>query len=285
MSEPREPGIVPAVVHADEVSAFARDGVVALRNVFTSEWLDLLRSEIDSALANPGPNLVRHTKDEDGPAYYEDFWSWNRSAAFTRFVHDSPAASLAAQLLGAPSINLVMDNWFLREAGSASRPPFHHDISYFDFTGTMCVLWLPLEPVTKESGISFVRGSHLWGKHFMRVRFGDGHAADVEGRVTVNGIDYEPVPEIEADPDSFDLLSFDLDLGDCLYFDMRTLHGGVSTVIPDETVHRYTLRMTAPDGRIQYRGEWAAQERAMFEAAGYNNGDRLAGEMFPQLYP
>ncbi len=35
----------------------------------------------------------------------------------------------------------------------------------------MCVLWLPLEPVTKENGISFVRGSHLWGKHFLRVRF------------------------------------------------------------------------------------------------------------------
>ena len=45
-----------------------------------------------------------------------------------------------------------MDNWFFREAGSKSGAPFHHDISYFDFEGTMCVLWLPLEPGKKGGG-------------------------------------------------------------------------------------------------------------------------------------
>jgi ectoine hydroxylase-related dioxygenase (phytanoyl-CoA dioxygenase family) len=270
-------------VRPDEIDAFRRDGVVRLRDKFSAEWLDGLRQAITDSLAAPGPNMVRHTSEPGVPGYYEDFWCWRESPTFTDFVRNSPAAPLAAQLLSAPSINLVMDNWFMREAGSTSRPPFHHDISYFDFVGSMCVLWLPLEPVSKEDGISFVRGSHTWGKHFMRVRFGDGHRTDGSG--TVNGIDYEPVPDIEGNPDDYQLLSFDLDAGDCLFFDMRTLHGGVSTVVPSETVHRYTLRMTAPDGRIAYRGDWAAQERAMFEAAGYSNGDRLVGDFFPQLWP
>ena len=64
-----------------------------------------------------------------------------------------------------------MDNWFLREAGSKSSTPFHHDISYFDMDGTMCVLWLPLQPTKKNEGVVWVRGSHLWNKFFLRVLF------------------------------------------------------------------------------------------------------------------
>ncbi len=282
VKQPSADSISP--ISSAEIEAFQTDGVVPLRSRFSTSWIEQLRTAIDHARTNPGPNLVRHTTQPDSPGYYEDFWSWNRSAAFTSFVHESPAAPLAAQLLDAPSINLVMDNWFLREAGSTSRPPFHHDISYFDFTGSMCVLWLPLEPVTKQSGITFVQGSHLWGKHFMRIRFGDGHPTDEQHAITVNGVEYEPPPDIEND-DAYELLTFDLQLGDCLFFDMRTLHGALSTQVPDETIHRYTLRMAGPDGRISYRGDWAAQERALFEAAGYGDGDRLEGDFFPQLFP
>lgn len=258
--------------------------MVALRGQFEPEWLQLLGETVDAALRTPGPNLVNHSKNPDAPAYYEDFWSWNRYLGFERFVRESPCSALAAELLSAGRINLVMDNWFLREAGSASRPPFHHDISYFDFEGTMCVLWLPLEPVSAENGIAFVKGSHLWDKLFLRVRFADGHRVDGKS-CEVNGQRYEPPPDIAAAPERYQLAHFDLDLGDCIYFDMRTLHGGLSTVIPTETVRRYTLRMCAEDGRIRYRGDWAREERALFEAAGYADGDALDGPFFPPLWP
>ena len=272
------------IVSPAEIAAFQRDGVVALRQKFDAEWINLLSNTIDESRDRPSPHLVRHTKDPNAPAYYEDFWSWSMFDGFERFVRDSPTSAHAAQLLDAQRINLVMDNWFMREAGSKSRPPFHQDLSYFDFFGTMCVLWLPLEPVTVETGIHFVRGSHLWGKHFMRVRFADGHHAD-SGAVEVNGVQYELPPDINADPDAYDLVAFDLDVGDCIYFDMRTLHGGISDVIPTETIRRYTLRMTKEDGVLRYRGDWAKGERAMFEAAGYKEGDAIAGDFFPQLYP
>lgn len=267
----------------EEKSAFARDGAVALKAKFSPEWISKLRTGIDADLAHPTANLVRHTKDPDAPGYYEDFWAWNKIPEFEDFVRHSPCAEMAAELLGAPSINLVMDNWFLREAGSASRPPFHQDLAYFDFEGTMCVLWLPLEPVSKENGIAFVRGSHLWEKLFMRVRFADGHPSFAPE--VVAGQTYHPPPDVNADPEAYDLLQWDLDLGDCIYFDMRTLHGGLSSVTPTETVRRFTLRMTAPDGMIRYRGDWAKDERALFEAEGYREGDRLDGAFFPRLWP
>ncbi|MGH1480760.1 MAG: phytanoyl-CoA dioxygenase family protein [Geminicoccales bacterium] len=273
-----------ALIDTDEIDTFRRDGVVGLRQAFAPEWIDMLRDAIDQSMAKPSGNFTRHTKDPNAPGYFEDFWSWSRYPGFEQFVRQSPVAPLAAELLGAQKINLVMDNWFLREAGSTSRPPFHHDISYFDFTGRMCVLWLPLEPVSKANGLTFVKGSHLWNKLFLRTRFADGHQTG--GRVTeVNGERYEPTPDIEADAEAYDLIQFDLDLGDCLYFDMRTLHGGLSSVTPSETLRRYTLRMTAEDGMIRYRGDWAIEERRMIEAAGYKDGDRIEGDFFPKLWP
>ncbi|MEM6973262.1 MAG: phytanoyl-CoA dioxygenase family protein [Pseudomonadota bacterium] len=277
------------LIDAATRAAFQRDGAVCLRGAFDPAWLKTLGEGIEADIAAPSPRFARHTKEPDAPAYLEDFWVWNDYPQFRRFVHESPCGELAARLLGAPSANLVMDNWFLREAGSRSRPPFHQDLAYFDFEGTMCVLWLPLEPVNRENGIAFVRGSHLWDKLFMRVRFADGHQQDGpapnDDGVEVNGRRYHAPPDIAADPGAYDILQWDLDAGDCIFFDMRTLHGGLSETVPTKTVRRFTLRMTAPDGMIRYRGDWAAGERAMFEAEGYRDGDRIAGDFFPQLWP
>lgn len=273
----------PPVISPDDIAAFRRDGAVLLKNAFSHDWIEKLRAGIDADVAQPTANFARHTKDPDAPAYLEDFWAWSKFPEFEDFVRNSPCAPLAAQLLDAPSVNLVMDNWFMREAGSTSRPPFHQDLAYFDFEGTMCVLWLPLEPVTKENGIAFVKGSHLWDKLFMRVRFADGHPSTAPQEVA--GQTYHAPPDVNADPDAYDLLQWDLDLGDCIFFDMRTLHGGLSSVTPTETVRRFTLRMTAPDGMIRYRGDWAKGERAIFEAEGYREGDPIAGDFFPQLWP
>ena len=133
--------------------------------------------------------------------------------------------------MSAKKINLVMDNWFLREAGSKSAAPFHHDITYFDIEGTMCVLWLPLEPLKKKEGIAWVKGSHLWNKLFLRVLFKDGHK--VEGKeCIIKGKKYENPPDILANKDKYEFLQWDFKLGDCVIFDMRTLHGTISSSIP-----------------------------------------------------
>ena len=176
-----------------------------------------------------------------------------------------------------------MDNWFFREAGSKSFPPFHHDISYFDFEGSMCVLWIPLEPVKKEDGIAWVKGSHLWNKLFLRTRFNDGHQVDGEVGI-VNGKKYELTPNILENKNDYEFLQWDLEVGDCVYFDIRTLHGGLDNVIPKKDIHRYTLRMAKENSKIIYRGEWAREERAIMQENGYKNGDNLEGIMFPKLW-
>ena len=266
-----------------ELDNFKNNGAVLLKKRFNQHWIQVLSDGIKNAKNDPSPRFVNHTKDEKLPGYYEDFWTWDLHKEFKDFVFNSPTAKIGAELLEAKRINLVMDNWFFREKGSKSSPPFHHDISYFDFEGSMCVLWIPLESVKKEDGIAWVKGSHLWNRLFLRTRFNDGHQIDGEAGI-VNGKKYELTPNILENKGDYEFLQWDLEIVDCIYFDIRTLHGGLNTVIPKKDVHRYTLRMAKENSKIIYRGDWAREERAILEDNGYKNGDDLSGKMFPTLF-
>ena len=271
------------ILNDNEIKKFNEDGAIRLKGKFQKNWIKKLKVGISKAKANPSPRFTNHTKDQNLPSYLEDFWTWNLHEEFTDFVYNSPTAKIASELLKAKRINLVMDNWFYREAGSKSKPPFHHDISYFDFEGSMCVLWLPLEPVNKQDAIAWVKGSHLWNKLFLRTRFNDGHKVDGVAGV-VNGKKYEITPDILKNKNNYEFLEWDLEVGDCVYFDIRTLHGALYETSPSSNINRFTLRMAKENSKIIYRGEWAREERAIMEANGYKNGDDLAGKMFPTLY-
>jgi len=271
------------ILNDNEIKKFNEDGAIRLKGKFEKNWIKKLKVGISKAKANPSPRFTNHTKDQNLPSYLEDFWTWNLHEEFTDFVYNSPTAKIASELLKAKRINLVMDNWFFREAGSKSKPPFHHDISYFDFEGSMCVLWLPLEPVNKRDGIAWIKGSHLWNKLFLRTRFNDGHKVDGVAGV-VNGKKYEITPDILKNKNNYEFLEWDLEVGDCVYFDIRTLHGALYETSPSSNINRFTLRMAKENSKIIYRGEWAREERAIMEANGYKNGDDLAGKMFPTLY-
>ena len=271
------------ILNANEIKEFNKNGAILLKNKFDKKWIEKLKVGINKAKANPSPRFTNHTKDKNLPSYLEDFWTWDLHEEFKDFVYNSPTAKIASELLGAKKINLVMDNWFFREAGSKSKPPFHHDISYFDFEGSMCVLWIPLEPVKKQDGIAWVKGSHLWNKLFLRTRFNDGHKVDGEAGI-VNGKKYEITPDILKNKNDYEFLEWDLEVGDCVYFDIRTLHGALYETSPSSDINRFTLRMAKENSKIIYRGEWAREERAIMEANGYKNGDDLSGKMFPTLY-
>ena len=265
-----------------DIDSYRRDGVIKLEQAFDPHWLATLHAGIDRDLADLSERLEQRTAEGSTARYCENYWAWSDIPEFEDFLRNSPAAMLAGKLLNAQRINLVMDNWFLREAGCAARAPWHHDIAYFDFEGTMCVLWLPLESIGSGEGIEFVRGSHRWNKLFMRVYFDSHQCALPAG--TVNGLHYDAPPDIDAHRDDFDIVSFDLAAGDCLLFDIRTLHGSPPNFIPRTEQRRFTVRMAAEDARIRYRGSWAAQERAYFEAAGHREGDSLNSDFFPTLW-
>ena len=272
-----------SILDETEINNFKKDGAIFLKGKFDISWIKKLKKGIERDIKNPSPRFKSHTLKKGVPAYLEDYWTWDLVPEFKDFVFNSPYAQMASELMSAKKINLVMDNWFLREGGSKSTTPFHHDVSYFDMDGTMCVLWLPLQPTGKNEGVVWVKGSHLWNKLFLRVLFKDGHK--VEGKeCVIDGKKYELPPDILGNKDNYEFLQWDLDVGDCIYFDIRTLHGGLNSVTPKKDVTRYTLRMAKEESKIIYRGDWAREERAIMEDNGYKNGDDLYGKMFPTLF-
>jgi len=267
-----------------EINNFKKDGAIFLKGKFDKSWIKKLEKGIERDIKNPSPRFKSHTVEKGIPAYLEDYWTWNLVPEFKDFVFNSPYAKIASELMSAKEINLVMDNWFLREAGSKSSTPFHHDVSYFDMDGTMCVLWLPLEPTGKDEGVAWIKSSHLWNKLFLRVLFKDGHK--IEGdECILNGKKYENPPDILGNKDKYEFLQWDFELGDCVIFDMRTLHGTLSSSIPTKTLSRYTLRVAKEGAKINYVGDWTSYSyRKAMQEAGYKDGDFLGGKMFPILY-
>ena len=270
---------------SQEIEDFKKDGAIVLRKKFDISWVEKLKKGIQRDIKNPSPRFKSHTLKKGVPAYLEDYWTWDAVPEFKDFVFNSPYAKIACELMSAQKINLVMDNWFLREGGSKSSTPFHHDISYFDMDGTMCVLWLPLQPTGKNEGVVWVTDSHLWNKLFLRVLFKDGHK--VEGNeCIVDGKKYELPPDILGNKDKYEFLQWDCELGDAVIFDMRTLHGTLNSSVPEKTLSRYTLRVAKEDVKISYVGDWTSYNyKKAMQDAGYKNGDKLGGSMFPQLWP
>ena len=105
-------------------------------------------------------------------------------------------------------------------------------------------------------------------------------------RWKLDGRKYEIPPDILANKEKYEFLKWDCELGDCVIFDMRTLHGTLSSSIPQKTLSRYTLRVAKEDTKINYVGDWTSYNyRKAMQDAGYKNGDNLGGTMFPQLWP
>src|SRR5207247_8716753 len=75
------------------------------------------------------------------------------------------------------------------------------------------------EAAPREPSIRYVAGAHRWGQWFMPRRFVDQRNYDYEPGA------YPSVPDIDAEPEKYTILSWDLEPGDCIVFHALTLHG------------------------------------------------------------
>lgn len=261
------------------LARYVEDGVVCLRSVFDAHWLDVVGRAIDEGRANPGAFYVDYSAETRPRTYETDFWVWPENRWMREFIFDSPAAALAGQLMDTDSVMLVTDNWLVREAGAVNRAPWHHDGPYFDLDGRWCVLWLGLEPIAADEGVVFLKGSHRWGRRFMPLSFtGSGPKADLVAP-------YEPTPEFGAELDQHEVLSFDLEPGDCLVFDAWTVHGAPDSRPAPSTVRRLTMRFADGEAVYSPRGPWTLEMTDHLEGRyGLVPGRPLACDLLPVLW-
>lgn len=261
------------MVTAESVEAFQRDGAVVLRQVF-GPWIDELRAGIEALMADPSP-LERTVRPADGTApFFQDLCNWQRIPQFRDFVMRSPAAAIAAGLMGSNTARFFHDHVLVKQAGTSTVTPWHQDQPYYCVEGNQSVsFWIPLDPVSRDVVMECVAGSHLWGRGFRPMRF-DGTRLYAED-------DFEVMPDIDAMRAELDILGWDMQPGDAIAFSFRTVHGAPGN--------------RSPMARRVFSARWVGDDAVYAKRSGRTSpplpeltladGDPFDAPIFPVVHP
>ncbi|HSS64252.1 MAG TPA: phytanoyl-CoA dioxygenase family protein, partial [Gammaproteobacteria bacterium] len=154
-------------ISARQVEAFRRDGVLMIRGVF-SQWVESLRAGVERNIADPGPYAKGYTPEGKPGRFFGDYCNWRRFSEYEDFILNSPAAEMAAKLMGSKSARIYHEHVLVKEPGTEERTPWHHDQPYYGVDGRLNVsLWMPLDRVPEDTSPEFIAGSHRWGRWFL----------------------------------------------------------------------------------------------------------------------
>ena len=153
------------------VDRYRADGIVVLGGAFR-EWVAPLRAGIDRLMADPSPR-ERTYRPRDGSApFFQDYCNWQRIPEFRAFVHESPAAALAARLMESRTARFFHDHVLVKEPGTSVPTPWHQAQPYYCVEGSQSVsFWIALDPVARDTVPEYVAGSHRWGRDYRPLRF------------------------------------------------------------------------------------------------------------------
>lgn len=82
---------------------------------------------------------------------------------FLEFAFESPSWQIAKTLMRSSEVRLFADPLFVKEPGTATPTPLHHDQPYWPVLGEhVSSVWVTMDSVTKEtSGLEYIRGSQM----------------------------------------------------------------------------------------------------------------------------
>ena len=263
-------------IDADQRAAFKRDGAVVVRGGFSTDWLETLARGVDKNFADPGPDATQYTAQGKPGGFYDDYCNWRRIDEYRDFVLHSPAGAIAGALLDTSQVRIYHDHVLVKEPGTQEVTPWHHDLPYYGLDGTqLCSIWLPLDPVPKRACPEFVAGSHAWGKRFVPRLFisHESYHAAVAG--------YELVPDVDAERDQLEILSWDMEPGDCIAFHMLTVHGAPNTSTIKTRRRGFSTRWLGDDAVFAER-PWKTSPP--FRNVELRPGDPIAHDEFPVVW-
>ncbi|MAI53160.1 MAG: hypothetical protein CBC55_01645 [Gammaproteobacteria bacterium TMED95] len=230
-------------IDPQDIAAFHRDGAVLLKNCLDPYWVNILTQGLDFIHDHPdgmsaGVNM---------PLRIDQFPA-KHSPDLQHLLDDSPIAEIVGTVLSAP-VRFYMDQMFYKPPGPIFPSAWHQDTSYYNIEGHQVIrAWVCADPAPRDVSIEVVRGSHLWNITY-RPPVGMDPAQDpegaarlerdfAEGKILIGPEAHEqwtyfdsfldpslpPLPNIEANRESFDILGWDYAPGDVLLFHGNILH-------------------------------------------------------------
>ncbi len=230
-------------VSQEEIDGFENDGAVALRGLVSQAGLRRLAGAIEADIRNPGPFF--HGYESAEGRFHGNLRLWESNDIFREFCLKSEFPRIAQTFLGSQKVNLLYDQLFVKESSMSQRTRWHNDQPYWPVRGWQVLsIWIALDRTTAENGrVEFIRGPHRWDPWFQAEVFGKTAAIHRYER----NPEFEDIPDIEADRDSYDIVSWDLEPGDAYVFHAMTVHGAGGNASSTRRRRGYTVRYTGDD--------------------------------------
>lgn len=213
--------------------------------------------------------------DEKGQFFY-DAAGWRFHAGIRDVALDSDLPLACSHLLDTGYLNFWEDTTFVKAPGTAQKTTFHQDYGYFQIEGEKCcIVWIPLDPVDNENGnMEYIRGSHKWG---------EAYAPNVLISQSTHPMSpFGKLPDIEAAPDKYDIVSFDVDPGDVIIHHVMTVHGSRGNMSKDRLRRAISLRYCGDD--VSYLDRPGAVVQPYLQDQ-LNDGDPLYSKDYPLVWP
>lgn len=217
----------PSLITPELVDQFNRDGVVMLPQALHPEWLLAIELALGRIMGDAGQ--TKHKFFEGLPGEFtETIRNFDVAPELQRMIYDSPVADIIGAIIGSENIWYYSDEFFVKQGGACERTPWHQDTPYWPLEGKQIAsAWISLDPLPKSECLEYVAGTHL-GPMF------DGFSPpDVAEDPTLPhyGEDLPRLPDIEADRDAFNIVSWDITPGDVIIAHPSVLHGGGPTSV------------------------------------------------------
>lgn len=212
--------LLPKAIVSDElIQQYERDGAVCIRGAVDADVAASVLANIDALIADQND---RWTTIRSGG--FSDRHLWPTMPWMYEFCANSRLPEIVGGLLQSNEMRLFFDHIFVRDAGTKQDTPWHQDRPYWPFTGKQIAsVWVALTACDEKSGaVQFVRGSHAWGKSFRPMSFikEGGVSEFLEDNVAL-----EEIPDIDAAPQDYEVLCWDMQPGDAIVFSAEIVHG------------------------------------------------------------
>ena len=263
------------IVSQEEAATYARDGVVVLRGVVPADVLTSIADGVESNLASPSEWSNDYTPEGSGGRFFDDYVSWQRIAQLGDAALQGALPRIAGELMGTQQPRFFHEHVLVKEPGTATPTPWHHDDPYYGVEGMDNVsLWVPLDPVPEGVALRCIRGSHLVPRRFIPNRFVDDspYVAEAAG--------FELFPSVDELESLGETVVCTAQPGDVVAFHFRTLHSAPGTI--DHPLRRriVSFRYVGDDVRWVSR-PWKTSPP--FEPLGLKDGDVLDDSRFPRV--
>lgn len=255
------------------VETYKRDGVVVLRNLVSSDSLELLRQGVEVNMKSPGPWANEYTPAGASGRFFDDYVNWQRFTQFEQVGNKGSVPQAALELMATKTARMFHEHVLVKEAQTREVTPWHHDDPYYGIDGMDNVsIWIPLDTIPESVALRFIVGSHLWNRRFIPRRFAD-QSAYVE-----TAQDFVALPQ-QSELDAFPSVICPVNVGDAVAFHYRTLHSAPGTFGTEVNLRRAVSFRYVGDDAVFASRPWRTSPP--LEGNGLQFGDALNDPRFP----